>query len=642
MNQYLKTLEFDYIIEKLKEHTVSEAAGTYADALEPLRDIVVCNNKIRESAEAKEIIETIGTPPTGSADALKRALERAEIGDMLLPDQFEQILFFLNSARRMKQYLKRSEYLNLGISYMGMAFHDLGELEELISVSIRNGDVDSMATPRLRSIDEKLERKREQIREKLEKIMSSRKSCFTDSYIVQRDGHYVLPVKKESKSQVAGTVYDVSSSGSTVFIEPQAVSKLQQEADVLDIERDNEVRRILYELTDMVCQKETELRHNALLMEELDFIFAKGKLALDMNATAAEVKDDGTIRIIQGRHPRLDQQECVPLDFETGGEYRGIIITGPNTGGKTVALKTVGLLAVMAGCGLLVPAAEGSHFTMLDGVFCDIGDGQNIAASLSTFSAHMKQVTGVLDQAGAGSLVLLDELGSGTDPAEGMGIAVAILEALKDIGCLILVTTHYPEVKEYAETTDGMINARMAFDKNSLKPLYQMVIGEAGESCALYIAEKLGFPETLLQIADSIAYGNAGITVAGIAAPGEAPFETGYKSEEQQQRKKKAKKKTAQPAKRQFTIGDSVSVPPDGKKGIVSAPVNERGNVQVQVQRVKKWYPANRVKLLVSAAEMYPEDYDFSIIFDTPENRRARHVMERKYEPDATIVYEER
>ncbi|MDE7478144.1 MAG: DNA mismatch repair protein MutS, partial [Lachnospiraceae bacterium] len=328
------------------------------------------------------------------------------------------------------------------------------------------------------------------------------------------------------------------------------------------------------------------------------------------------------------RHPLMDKKVNIPLQFEIGRLARGIIITGPNTGGKTVAIKTVMLNCMMAQCGLHVTCTD-ADICMNSGYLCDIGDGQNIAENLSTFSAHIKNVLEVLGEVNQDSLVIMDEMGSGTDPAEGMGIAVAILEELRKSGCLFLVTTHYPEVKEYADKTQDVINARMTFNKETLQPTYQMVIGEAGESCAFYIADRLGMPNEMLKTAIQAAYGEAAVN------------DYRFQKEDTIIRKKDIHKisKTKRTSPKtdlstKYQLGDSVMVYPDKKIGIVCEPVNEKGVLRVQLQDKKIWINHKRVKLHVAAAQLYPADYDFSIIFETVENRKLKHEMERKYTED--------
>lgn len=374
------------------------------------------------------------------------------------------------------------------------------------------------------------------------------------------------------------------------------------------------------------------------MIEKLDFIFSKAKLSAQMGASAPKINTERRIRLKNARHPLMAKEKCVPLQLEVGKETSGIVITGPNTGGKTVAMKTAALNCYLAQCGLHVTCEE-ADICMNSSFLCDIGDGQNLTENLSTFSAHIKNVLEIVDNVTPDSLVVMDELGSGTDPMEGMGIAVSILEELRKSGCLFLVTTHYPEVKEYAERTERIRNARMEFDKQTLRPTYRMVIGEAGESCAFYIAQRLGMPERMLEMARQAAYGAGRCRTADVLQMGR--IDMGCL--EKEQRKNCPQAKNALKIKRakakagfsrlseKFHRGDSVMVLPDKKIGIVCTPVNEKGVLQVQLQHKKIWINHKRVRLQVAAAEMYPEDYDFSIIFDTAENRKIRHDMTRKY-----------
>lgn len=389
---------------------------------------------------------------------------------------------------------------------------------------------------------------------------------------------------------------------------------------------------------------ETELRKNLRdttesreMMEKLDFIFSKGKLSMDMDAVEPAVNTERKIFLKDGRHPLMPKTICVPLQFSIGEDVNGIVITGPNTGGKTVAIKTVALNCMMAQCGLHVTCKE-ANICMNSNYLCDIGDGQNLSQNLSTFSAHITNVLQILREVGKESLVIMDELGSGTDPAEGMGIAITILEELRKSGCLFLVTTHYPEVKTFAEETEGIVNARMTFDKDTLQPTYQMVIGEAGESCAFYIASRLGMPEDMLRVAVRAAYGEHAVSEF-VFLDKEKEHTKRKNSSDTSKRIQKTKKSIPKERlKEKYKRGDSVMIYPDRKIGIVCQQINEKGVLQVQLPNKKIWINHKRVKLHVAADQLYPADYDFSIIFDTVENRKKRHDMERKY-TEEEIVY---
>lgn len=608
-------LEFDKIRELLKEGASTERARERIDALVPILDQERAEAAIEETTEARKVLDSLGTPPSGSTQEVREIAQEAELGSLLGAQQLDQIRQFAVLCMRLSRYLGKCRDIAPGIAGYGAGIQDLSPLQD-------------------------------QIRLKLENMLRSLRSIFSESFVSNRNGHYTLPVKKEHKNKVPGTVIDASSTGATVFIEPSAISRLREELETLRIEEENEEKMILYTLSAMVADSAEAIRINLEYMEELDFIFAKGKLSVSMKASRPKLNTERRIRLVNGRHPLLPIQNSVPLNIEFGGSIKGVIITGPNTGGKTVAMKTVGLLSVMAQCGLHVPCEE-ADLAMNAGFFCDIGDGQSISENLSTFSAHMKNVIRILEQTEEDSLVLLDELGSGTDPAEDMGLAVAVLEELRGRGCLFMVTTHYPEVKEYGERTEGVINARMAFDRESLRPLYRLELGESGESCAFYIAKRLGMPQRILNRAGKAAYG----TVAGKTSkrpPEKTDPKPQQKAAASRIRPKRTEPDTGEKRRqrqtqigKKFALGDSVMVYPQKKLGIVFAPANDKGEVGVQIQKRKIFVSHRRLRLHVSAEKMYPPDYDFSILFDTVENRKARHAMERKHVPGLEIRHEE-
>lgn len=636
-------LEFNEIRRRLAEFSCSEYAREKLLRLIPYKSIAECTAKMQETTEGKHLIEQFGTPPLTSMTDLDKILLLAEKGSVLQPEELITIAGFINSCKRMKTYLKKGQEMEMQVVSYGTVLQGLEDLGEEIEQSCRNGIVDDHASSELYRIRKKIETLHAAVKSKLSAILQSRREWFSDGYVTERGGRPVLPVKREYKSQVAGIVVEMSNTGGTCFIEPASIRKLQDELAGLKIEEHNETLKILYTLTALVDTYSTVIKQNKECMETLDVIFAKAKLSMDMQGIPVPLQETRAIQIVNGRHPLLSRQECIPLNFQLGGQYRGIVITGPNTGGKTVALKTVGLLSMMAQSGLHVPAEEGSCFCLASQVLCDIGDGQSITENLSTFSSHIRNIIAILKQTSEDSLVLLDELGSGTDPAEGMGLAVSILEELAKKQCLFVATTHYPRIKEFAQQTEGMINARMAFDKESLKPLYQLEIGEAGESCAFYIARRLGFPENMLKRAYEEAY----ITAEGSrkAAP-EMQFEAQSSMRDPHQpspprlpRQKILGKPS--PASLKFEIGDSVVVYPGKEIGIVYQTADRKGMVEVQIKGRKEQVNHKRLKLKASAKDLYPENYDFSIIFDSAETRKARHDMNRKYVPGLIIPYGE-
>lgn len=638
MDHTFQILEFNLILEKLEEFAHTEAAKENIKNLTPCLKEGEVKKSLRDTTEARTIIDRMGLPPAVSMNGLKEIMITARQGGCLSAEELEQTGGLLTAVKRFKDFLNRCKYLELGLPYYEQDLNPLEDLAREIYESIRNGKVEDSASKQLKNIRQDVARLEEKLRAKAESILRGNKKYFSDSYVTIRNGRLCLPVKKDYRSGVPGSVIDQSATGSTLFIEPTAITELNGQLELLRIEEENEARRILYMLTASVEENLEVLEGNKRLLEKLDFLFAKGSLSASMAGTSPGINTDRIIKIVNGRHPFMSPKTVVPLNFELGKKERGIVITGPNTGGKTVSIKTVGLFSLMAQCGLHLPCEE-ADLCMNSQVLCDIGDGQNITENLSTFSAHITNVMKILKEAGPESLVILDELGSGTDPAEGMGIAIAILEELRSNGCLFLATTHYPEVKTYAKEAEGITNARMAFDKETLRPLYRMEIGEAGESCALYIAKRLGMPDSMIRRARRYAYGEQeSLWEEESKTLKESAEHLNLKGPKIEKMKKTTVNKNVMEKK--FTIGDSVLVYPDKKKGIVCKPVNDKGVLQVQMPDKKIWVNQKRVKLLVAAEELYPEDYDFSIIFDTVENRKARHKMEKGYQEGLEIRIE--
>lgn len=627
-------IEFDKIKELWAEFALTD------DAKEKIKDTTWCMSEtelrmlLKETTDARDMIEKLGTPPLQNVSDIKEVIQIVEKGQCLTPFQLERVEKVLAAIRRLKDYLGRGKQFENSLAYYDENLESLSNLSDEISAKIRNGVVDDYASKELLQIRGKIIKCEEQMKQKAEQVMRAHKECMAENFYTIRNGRICLPIKKEYKLKITGSVIDKSSTGSTLFIEPTSVAKYYDELQLLRIEKENEEFQILYTLSTMILAEVPVLNQNLSMIERLDYMFSKGKLSIDMDATEPMINTDRRIQMVAARHPLMSKEIAVPLQFEIGEGIRGVIITGPNTGGKTIAIKTVMLNCIMAQCGLHVTCKQ-ADICMNNTYLCDIGDGQNLSENLSTFSAHITNVLSVLKEANQDSFVIMDELGSGTDPTEGMGIAIAILEELRKSGAIFLVTTHYPEVKEYAKDTEGIINARMLFDKETLCPTYQMVIGEAGESCAFYIADRLGMPNEMLKVAIRAAYGEGAVESYVF-----------HSTEKQIQKKhgvkisktKKSKKDIGLSVK--YKIGDSVMVFPDKKIGIVCEPINEKGTLRVQLPNKKIWINHKRVKLHVAATELYPEDYDFSIVFDSVENRKKRHDMDRKF-TDAVIRYEE-
>lgn len=629
-----KQIEFDKIKELWKNLCVTDKAKEQIDKISFYLSERELRKQLKDTTDSRTMLEKLGMPPLPNVEEIKEILMAAEKGDCLTPFQLERVEKMLAAVRRLRDYLKRGKIYENAIAYYDENLDAAEDLREEISRQIRGEEVDDYASKELFQIRNQIVKCEEQMKQKAEQILRSHKEYMADNYCTLRNGRLCLPVKKEYKLKINGSVIDKSATGNTLFIEPVSISRYYEEIQLLKISEENEVYRILYTLTAMTADRSEVLRNNINMIEKLDFIFSKGKLSMDLDGVEPSINLERKIILKNARHPLMDRAINVPLQFSIGTGVSGIVITGPNTGGKTVAIKTVMLNCMMAQCGLHV-TCENADICMNSSYLCDIGDGQNLAENLSTFSSHIKNVLEVLQNAERDSFVIMDELGSGTDPAEGMGIAIAILEELKRTGCLFLVTTHYPEVKEYAKHTESIVNARMTFDQETLQPTYQMIIGEAGESCAFYIADRLGMPKEMLQTAVRYSYGESAVSKYQFRNE-----KNNLEHHRSNKIRKTVKNKKDIKLQEKFRRGDSVMVFPDKKIGIVCEPMNDKGVLRVQMPDKKIWINHKRVRLQVAASELYPEDYDFSIIFDTVENRKKRHDMERKY-TEEQIEYSE-
>lgn len=649
MNKTENILEFNKIKTLWADNAVTDAVKEQINMIEPYFDESMLISMQTQTTQAREMIEKCGTPPIPSMSGISELLKTADKEGRLSPEALESIGVMLVAVRRLKTYLNRCKDFAFSLAFYDENLDSCDDLIDQLQMQIRAGRVDDFASKLLSSIRKELGTLDTKMRDKVNQMIRSNKKYMSESFVVERNGHLCLPVKSEYRPKIDGKVMDKSSTGSTFFIEPTTVGKYFDDISLLKIEEENEVLRICYVLTAEILEKEQAILDNIRTIEKLDFAFSKGKLSIDYNGIEPNINTDRIIRLSKARHPLLNQTSCIPLDFKIGDNANGLIITGPNTGGKTVTIKTVGLLCLMAQCGLHVPCQE-ADICMNANIYCDIGDGQSLSDSLSTFSAHLKNILAIVDEVSEESLVLFDELGSGTDPAEGAGIAIAILKELKARNCLFLVTTHYPEVKQFGEDEDGIINARMDFDKDTLAPLYKLIIGQSGESCAFSIAKRLGMSKEMLTNAAIAAYGNnykqhlpaSDVESENTPDNTEKTYDASTKRPKAGHiiTKKKGIKEDGNTRAKSFNVGDSVMIYPDRKIAIVCKKADDKGILRVQLPNKKIYINHKRVKLWVAADELYPDDYDFSIIFDSVANRKLRHQMNRKF-TEGEISHEE-
>ena len=495
------TLEYDKIRAMCASFAASDLGKAEAEALTPVSDLEAARTLLKQTWEADAIYRRTGRTPVESFPDIRNTLRRAPAAYSLSMSDLLGIARCLTVSRRVREALSEgdpeSELMRLSNA---LSSHRTIE-DEIARCILSEEEMSDNASPALSRIRRQMRITNERVRDKLNSIVKSTtyQKYLQEPIITMRNGRYAIPVKAEHRAQIGGLVHDQSSSGQTLFIEPTAVVELGNEYKRLLAEEKQEIERILAGLTALFAPYADELYASLLQLGRIDCIFAKAVLARELSAYCPRLNDSGLIRIKNGRHPLIDRKKVVPISVWIGDGYNTLIITGPNTGGKTVTLKTVGLFTLMASSGMFIPADENSDISVVDDVCADIGDEQSIEQSLSTFSAHMTNIVEILKRADAHTLVLLDELGAGTDPNEGAALAQAILEYLQSCGAITFATTHYSEIKAFALTREGMQNASMEFDVDRLCPTYRLFIGIPGKSNAFEISRRLGISDAIIE-----------------------------------------------------------------------------------------------------------------------------------------------
>lgn len=670
----LGMLEYESIKEEMASYAVSYEGRLRIQKLVPMERRAQIEQAIEETAEAKELLLTGASVPLPSLEGIDTVMSLLGTGYLFTEKDFTAIQTFLHSCGQLKKYMASKGALAPRIGLYAASLYELAQLQQEILRCIRHGAILDGASRDLDRIRRRMGLLKEKIQKKLQAVMSRHASILQENLISMRRGRYVIPVKKDYYKQVKGRTLDQSTSGQTVFVEPDEVASLQAELEVLAGDEAREEAKILGYLTELVERGAHELSQNIEITGTYDFIFAKAKYAVAIGGTAVRISENGASRITGARHPHL-LKTMVPLDLEIGCAYRTLIITGPNTGGKTVVLKTFGLLALMVQSGLLVPVNANSSFAIYSRIMAVIGDGQNLEQSLSTFSAQIRSLVHMIQEAGPDALLLIDELAAGTDPGEGIALSVAILEELSRRGATVLVTTHFNELKTFASHTEGFQNARMEFDPETLMPLYRLTIGQAGQSYAIEIASNLGIYSGIIERARAMAAQQGGAASAGELLDGreyrpcnnktkkesEAETEhledgyTNFEAAEEEDRRetndgyteknrsaigKFSSDETAaeEPQRPVFEVGDAVWVTSYGKIGIVFAAEDSRGQVGVMIQKQKCKVNRKRLKPYIKKEELYPEDYDMDIVFETKENRKKSKLMRKRHVEGLEIV----
>jgi len=640
----LQQLEYTTIKEKLSNYAISDEGKALINALEPSDNINRIEQTLLETTEARQIINKTSAIPLQNMIGLKPALDKVSKAVNLTAEELTGIANGLRNIKRLKSFMESHKTLAPHIYQYAYSMYELPEIVEEIDHSIKNGRVVDEASNNLEKIRRHIYVAEDKLKSKLDSIVksSTNQKYLQDQYISNRDGHYVISVKSEYRQSIPGTLIGKSSTGSTCFIEPTSVTRFQSELSVLRMDEENEVYQILSYLSALIQGSYQEMLTNLETLSTYDFIFAKGKLSKSMEGNTVSLNYKGYTKIINGKHPLIGLG-CVPLNFEIGDGYKALLITGPNTGGKTVALKTVGLLTAMVQSGLHVPVDDHSTFAIYSEILVDIGDGQSIAQSLSTFSSHITNIIEILESASKYALVILDEIGSGTDPMEGEGLAIAILKTLYKKKSTIIATSHYSKVKHFAYNTEGFTNGKMLFDIETLKPKYLLEIGEAGESNAFIIALKLGMDKTLIELAHEASYDE------------KKDYDELLKTFSN---KKQGIPKTFAKAKRpkamdlhkiekpipvdetSFAIGDLVYVHTIKQRGLVYELENKKGEYGVKVGDKKMLVHKKRLNIFVDNKHLYPEDYDFDVVFKSKAYRKKSKIMNKRHDPTIEIIDE--
>lgn len=635
-------LEYEKIREMLSEHTLSGLGRELALKLRPLYHPSAVVAALAETTEARAILDGGGQIPLWGLGDMRPIVERAVKGGMLHAAELVRLADCLRGAAEFKRYMQSKRAKAPNLSRYAEGILPLKELADEIYASTDGARVSDAASPRLAKVRKELRVVDDRIKSKLQSYLTSGqyRDALQETLITMRGDRYAIPVKASHRHKISGVVVDSSGSGMTVYIEPASIRKLTDDLRILKAQEEAEEYQILSALTGLVAEQSAAINSNLEIMGVYDLAFAKGRLSIHFDARAVDVRTDGFMQLLSARHP-LIAGEVVPLDIVIGHRYRTLVITGPNTGGKTVALKTAGLLALMAQSGLHIPVSEDSAVSVFDQVLADIGDSQSIEQSLSTFSGHLRQIAAILDAATKSSLVLLDEIGTGTDPAEGAALAMAILEELHLLGCITLASTHYSDVKRLADEHPGFVNGRMDFDRETLRPLYRLVIGEAGQSQALWIAGRLGLGQRILERAKAhlarrpeahAARDNPG---SSSKVPEQVILRSPAAADSQNPGSAGGEPGPAQPnsqpgGRRLWRLGDSVMIDTIDQQGVITVLPDELGQVVVLSRGKRHTVHERRLTLIVGAEHLYPEGYDLRTVMFTWRERQTIHKMQKR------------
>lgn len=611
-NATIEKLNYNELKEIVKLYCVSNLGKKLIDKLLPSKNIKQVQRMLKETSEGRRLIDASYHMPLEGIFDISPLIEKIEKGGVLEASELTTIEDFLRGCRKVKAFVKDKEGYAETLSAYGDNITDLKDIEDEIKIAIRGTIVDSNATKELKRIRRYIDICEEKIKEKLEKFIKNtgNREYIQEFFVSQRNGRYTVPIKSSYKNFVQGTIVEISSKGTTVFIEPNVISKYTTELVSLRTEESIEEYKILATLTEMIFQRVQELKINIDVISEYDMILAKAKYSKDINGIEPKLNDYGYIKIVKGKYPLI--KNSVPLDFEIGNDYRSLIITGPNAGGKTVVLKSVGLITLGALSGFHICAKEGTEIAVFNNIFVDIGDNQSIENALSTFSSHVKNLAEILKESNKNTLLLFDEIGSGTEPNEGAALAIAILEEFYHKGCITVASTHYGEIKNFSQKHPHFENAAMEFENDTLEPLYKLHIGRSGDSNALYISKKMGISDSIIE--KSKKY-----------------IETKEYNYELLDDGKISKKKEEEVKEEQYIYkqGDKVLLLEKNLSAIVYKGIDRFNNVTILFSNEFLEVNYKRIKLEFKAEELYPEGYDLNQLFSSFKERKLERDIER-------------
>lgn len=607
-------LQYNELKQMIRSYCVSGLGKQLLDKLKPITNIKIVKNRLNETTEARAILDAEGHVPFLGVSNIDNTIQNLEKGMMLDPSELVSVSDFLRGCRKMKKFMMNKEFFAPVLTSYANSMTEFKSIEEEINFSIKGNRVDSAASKELKRIRNNMAGAEEKIKERLNKFLnsSSYKKYIQEFFISKKDDRYTIPIKASYKNQVPGTVIEVSSKGSTVFIEPNTITKLNGELASLKAEEAIEEYQILATLSGMLLENIHEIKINMDLISQYDMVFAKAKFSKHVGGIEPKLNDYGYIKLVDCKHPLLTR-EAVPLHFEIGKDYRSLIITGPNAGGKTIVLKTIGLVTLAAMSGFHIISNKETEIAVFDNIFVDIGDNQSIENALSTFSSHMKNLSEIMRASNNNTLLLFDEIGSGTEPNEGAALAISILEEFYQMGCITVATTHYGEIKRFSEMHSDFMNAAMQFNSDTLEPMYQLLIGKSGESNALWISRKMNIRENVLQRAKCYME-NKGYHLERV-------------DDHKIRKPKIVKEKTEE--KDEYKKGDRVKLLDYDDFGIIYKERDNFSNVVVFYNEEFIEVNVKRISLEISAKELYPDGYGLETLFIDYTTRKTQHDIER-------------